>query len=216
MYLLRSSALALFALGLCSLTASAQPVGREQFIRAYVLCNNMAWQGTSHELIPFIRDNKGGLNSGTRSPAVLGFIELGYLWGRRELTKPHEAATLGWAAAMKAYADDGGIEARFRMPGPAHSYLRGTVRNTDRLKDQEVESLATNFHLARRARRMDYWVLNGLVARSVVAPLDIATASRLLHEIGSHESVGPAMTAPPVMRPCADALKFLKHPDGKS
>ena len=199
------------ALGLCLIAAAPRPISQEQFIRAYVLCNNRAWAGSSHELIPFIR-NASAQQAATRSPAVRGFIELGYLWGDRQLAQPDAPATIGWAAATKAYADDGGIEPRFRTPAAARSYLAQALGHGVRgLNARETASLATNLHLARLARDPGKWTLAG-VSQSLESALDEGTARRLLREIGSHESVGSARVGPLVVRRCreSDILAFLK------
>ena len=199
------------AVGLCLIAAAPRPISREQFIRAYVLCNNSAWSGFSHELIPFIR-NTSAQQAGTRSPAVRGFIELGYLWGDRQLADPDAPATVSWAAATKAYADDGGIEPRFQTPAAARSYIAQTLGDEVRgTNARETASLATNLHLARLARDAGKWSLTGL-SQSLEAPLNESTAVRLLREIGSHESVGNARVGPLVVRQCRESniRAFLK------
>ena len=200
--------------GCCRVATRSGSVSREQFIRAYVLCNNRAWTGVSYELIPFVRQTQAIPNAGTRSPAVLGFIALGYLLDGQTLRRPRDAATLGWATAVKAYADDGGIEPRFRTPATARAYLRRDIsRDADALDEREVEAIATNLHLARLAGRVGESVQDDVRQNVLTAPLDASTAARLLRVIGSHESIGGARIAPLSVRPCGeqDALRFLRQ-----
>jgi hypothetical protein len=113
----------LLAVSVYAVAMSGTPITREDFVREYVLCNNRAWTGMSHELIPLVRRSASAAVTGTRSPEAVGFMEMEYLWGDRKFEDAAKRATLGWAAATKAYADDGGIEPRFRTGAAARAYL---------------------------------------------------------------------------------------------
>lgn len=194
-------------------TSDASPlIRRKDFIRAYVGCNNEAWSGVSHALIPY----GFSLPHSARfvDPEVQGFFNLGYLSPERTLQEPNSWATLRWAAFVKAYADDGGIERRFLRRGVAIAYLRhnAAMQSPESLSDLAAASLATNLHVTLLGRDKRAWVLNGFLGSQWDSVLTPTTAATMLRVIGSHEAVGSEKTVSASVRPCrtASALRFLR------
>ena len=194
-------------------TSDASPalIRRTDFVRAYVRCNNEAWLGVSHALIPYhvsLQHNEKAID-----PEVKGFFNLGYLSPGRNLQGPDSLATLRWAAIVKAYADDGGIERRFVRRATAIAYLRqnAAIWSTRNLSDLGASILATNLHVALLGRDKHLWVLDGFQRAQLDSALTVTTAATLLHVIGSHESVGSEKSVAASVRPCstASAVRFL-------
>ena len=63
--------------GAATSDASPAHIQRKDFIRAYVRCNNEAWSGVSHALIPYRGSALEHAKPG--EPEVAGFFRLGYL-----------------------------------------------------------------------------------------------------------------------------------------
>ncbi len=187
MRVLAASALAITLLG-----ASAPVLTRNDFVEAYVLCNNAAWGGNQRAMIHSVyKPSRADLMRGIDSVRTRGFLgEQLYFEGILAPLEPHRSATLGWALATKAFADRGGTEPRFATRARALAVVNGAgVRGAPGLSDGELAAIATEIDLghARGGRIALTPIASGTDAR---APLTPALARAILARIGTHFDAG--------------------------
>jgi hypothetical protein len=190
----------------CIGRVDAGDVTRANFVSAYVACNNTAWRDVSHALIPLVRSVPLRGSRPDESAAVRGLTTIGLFVDGAILERPNEPATVGWAAAAKAFADEGAIE--------RHSYGHTRARATERevlsaashlLTARERDALATNADIAALPPSSE-WVLGGMRAGALNKRLDRDIAINLLRRIGNHEAVGSARSVGVTYRACPDSV----------
>ena len=179
--------LAIAALPACPPLASARDAAvltRNDFIEAYVACNNAAWSAPRMTIEPVARPTSSDLMGGIDSPVTRGFRgEQLYFDGVWAPIDPHRPATVGWALATKAFADRGGFApAVLTRAASLAAVERAGLTGAAALSDHELEAIATEIAFASSGSALTPMH----AGTDVRAPLSPAQARTMLARIGSH------------------------------